>query len=212
MRKSTMSTFFLAALLFSSSLIVPTMARAGDSRHRIDLNQRSASKALVGVSSPVLTRKGGTGAGAALRALAEGLGASTRCAVRWSAYDTERDGDSLFLRGSGWTLSVADNGQNMRFRTEQQDLPEVPENSKPSNVTVERWSRAFVLNELESVLPLGQEEEIVYLGAYYEMVISGSVDKKEPRATFVRQAVGVFGRRIGGIDVIGAGSLRWRSS
>ena len=202
MKKAIATIVCSAAVLLAFSV---TPVQAGDSLHLVQLSQRSAAQALKGVSAPVLARKAGPGKEEALNTLANSLGASTRCLVGWSPFKTEADGPGLLLRGDGWTLSVADSGQHIRYGTESAErLPYVLEAARPSDSAIESWGRGFVLNELKSIVRLGPNEELVFLGTRFENI--GMIDAKGSGPTFVRQVVAVFGRRIGDLNVIAAGS------
>ena len=204
-----MNNSYLSAFSVMAMVVVASVgpAWAGDSLHRNQLAEKSSNQALTGASSSVLARKAGPGTVAVVSSLGRSLGTSRRMLVGWSTYKTDTDSSTSFLTGNGWTLTVADGGQNVRFRTEPSDpLPEISENSKPSDSTIESWTREFISNELKSIVRLGPTEDLVFLGTWFENVSTGAVDAKEPGPTLIRKVVGVFGRRIGGLDIIGAGS------
>ena len=191
----------IVVFLASSTLL------AGDSVYRAQLNSRSASRALSGVSAPVLVRKAGPGTEAVVKTIADSLSVSSRCVVGWSAFKSENEANRQFLTGDNWTLSVSDQGQHLRFRTEpSEQLPRVPEASRPIDSSIESWGRAFISNELKDIVRLGPDDELVFLGTQYEVVVAMKAGSQVVEPAFVSEVAAVFGRRFRQADLVGAGS------
>lgn len=195
------------ALAACACALVTTSASAGDSASRIALRQRSESKGLVGISAPVLLRSPGSGASAKVSELLKRLQGSSQVEIASVTYELTTKSSAMFYKGNGWRLRVADDGQNLRFRTEREmNAPSVLEVGRPQEASVEEWARKFVVSELADVAKIGTDENLVFLGAQYEVVGWQRVGAKEPEPSRVRGVIAVFGRTVRGVDVVGAGS------
>jgi len=115
------------------------------------------------------------------------------------------------VEGAGWTLDIEADGTQGIYQIKDAEAYSsrlaMPSTSRLSKGALESAGRAFIGSKLANVIMLGQNEQLVALTAAYRFEGGQDVRTKAMAPEMVVANRIVFGRTIGGIPVVGGGSI-----
>jgi hypothetical protein len=206
--KNSLRTFAFGA---AGAVALCAAAGAEPSLYRLELTRASASGALAMRNYPLLEvvpPAGGREAvmkrltnvirGARLRRIHVDDPGTPRVAKR-----------ATFLSSAhgNWYLEVAGDGSRFRYRgdiDDQKAAAAAGSKRLGGPDTLERYGRDFIERHLRTLVPVGGDEALVFMGAKY--LHQGSAAEGEPFDDHVVANIAVFSREVGGTFVAGAGS------
>ena len=174
-------------------------AFAGPLKASVDLDASSRAQGLGRTDVNLLSYDPGPGNDNTLAVMKGRLG------VGASATRTEtRDGTTKLI-GPGWKLTIAADGTFVHFRRDVPADLKAPPEGISANELVSLGNDA-ITKLLGDVVTLAPGEEIVPLHVRYQRMWGHDPSKAMPDATRVNASAVTFGRKVGGVPVVGPGS------
>lgn len=190
--------------------VLPNSGKAEDFPQRIELNNRSIMYGLGKDKVYLLKRKSGPGRDFAAKAI---IGQLNKIKVISNEVKqiVNKSHRTRYVGKSGWRIDIFEDGSRVRFSAEDyldsSANPRFPEEERFSKEKLDELGRRFIKTNLSSVITLQANETIEPISTSYQVdtwsAIDGRYEEKKP--AIVANSI-KYGRRIGGIDVIGPGS------
>jgi hypothetical protein len=150
----------------------------------------------------------GPGAAAAAQAIFAHFKQSNSPLRIGSVRNSSESDQRIIVTGSeGWTLDIKGDGTSVRMANTDYLFasPRVSRDNKPTAESLEALGRAFIASELKDFVRLSSADTLVALRTLYQVESDQQIGKAEVHQE-VTAATIMFGRKVDGVSVVGAGS------
>lgn len=209
------SRLHVICLSAAGVLLAASTAHASDYPFRTSLGLSSAASGPGRATMPLLVRRAGPGVRAAADAFVRRFAGATgnvhtRGSFRTIIGPEIRIPRVRYVGDAGWDLRVYHDGTALSYRNtaylNSASNPSRPATQRLSNDQLEALGRAFIANELGSLVPLERNETLAALFSEHRIDRAMAVGETAPVSEEVSESSVIFTRAIDSSAVIGGGS------